>query len=70
MLLFKNNYKYSKYTELKSGEIGWKCTDQKCKAKFYTIGIDNMFSRESGTHSHENIDTKIVVRQTISNGIK
>jgi len=70
VLLVKNNYKYSKYTELKSGETGWKCIQKTCKAKLYTIGVDNNFSRESGTHEHENIETNIIVRQTISNGIK
>jgi len=47
-----------------------KCIQKTCKAKLYTIGVDNKFSRESGTHEHENIDTNIIVRQTISNGIK
>lgn len=70
VLLVKNNFKYSKYVELKSGEIGWKCIDKSCKAKLYTIGIDHVFSRESGTHSHENNETNIVVRQTISNNLK
>jgi hypothetical protein len=70
VLLMKNNYKYSKYTEFKSGEIGWKCIQKTCKAKLYTIGIDNNFLRESGTHEHENIDTNIIARQTISNEIK
>jgi len=70
VLLVKNNYKYSKYTELKSGETGWKCIQKTCKAKLYTIGVDNNFLRESGTHKHENIETNIIVRQTIINGIK
>jgi len=70
-LWVKSNYKYSKYTELKSGEIGWKYIEKTCKAKLYTFGIDNNFSRESVTltHSHENIDTYIgyiIVQQTIS----
>jgi len=43
VLLVKNSYKHSKYTELKSVEIGWKCID---KAKVYTIGVDDNFSRE------------------------
>ncbi|KAE9543670.1 hypothetical protein AGLY_002066 [Aphis glycines] len=68
--LLKNNYKYSKYTELKSGETGWKCIQKTCKTKLYTFGADNNFSRESGTHEHENIETNIIVRQTINNGIK
>lgn len=29
-----------------------------------------MFSKESGTYSHANIDTKIIVQQTIRNEIK
>ncbi|KAE9538197.1 hypothetical protein AGLY_006169, partial [Aphis glycines] len=66
----RNNYKYSKSKELKSGEVGWRCVEKTCKAKLYTIGAENNFSRESGTHEHENIDTNIIVRQTISNGIK
>ncbi|KAL4153787.1 hypothetical protein QTP88_001620 [Uroleucon formosanum] len=39
-------------------------------SKLYTIGVDYNFSRESGTHTHESIDTNIIVRQKISNGIK
>lgn len=70
VLLVRNNYKYFKSKELKSGEIGWRCVQKTCKAKLYTAGVDNNISRESGTHVHENIDTNIIVRQTISNGIK
>jgi len=70
VLLVRNNYKYFKSQKLKSGEIGWRCVQKTCKAKLFTVGVDNNFSRESGTHVHENIDTSIIVRQTISNGIK
>jgi len=66
----KNNYKYSKYTELIFGEVGWKCIQKTCSARLYTIGVDYKFSQESGTHLHESIDTNIIIRQKISNGIK
>ncbi|KAL4153695.1 hypothetical protein QTP88_001528 [Uroleucon formosanum] len=49
VLLVKSNYKFTKYTELISVEIGWKW---------------------AGTHTHESIDTNIIVPQKISNGIK
>jgi len=40
------------------------------KSKLFTIGVDNNFSWESGTHEHEMIDTDMIVQQTISNGIE
>jgi len=47
----KINYKYSKYTELKFEEIGWKCIEKTCKAILYTIGIANNFSRGSVSYT-------------------
>jgi len=41
------------------------CIEKTYKAKLFTIGNANNFSRESVIHSHENIDINIIVRHTI-----
>lgn len=55
--LVKNCYKYYKYTEIKSGEIGWKCIVKTCKANLYTTGIDNIFFWEIQVRIHMKILT-------------
>ncbi|KAK9506773.1 hypothetical protein O3M35_008648 [Rhynocoris fuscipes] len=71
LLVLKNGFKFSKYGELQTGEIGWKCVEKSCRAKLYTNGGDECrFSRETGEHKHKPLDEKVILRQAISNRLK
>lgn len=52
LLLVTNNFKYSKYAELISGENGCKCVNILCKGKFYKIEIEHILSKENPIRVH------------------
>lgn len=68
VLLVLDNFTFSKGRVLKSGEVCWRCSRKKlnCKAKVYTVGPDNIFSRNEGMHSHD-ADEQKLNRKIVSN---
>lgn len=69
-LLVLNGFKFAKKKVLmKSEEVFWSCAKKNCNAKVFTIGDDNIISRQDQVHNHES-DLKILNRQIISASVK
>lgn len=69
-LLIIDGFKFTKKKVLKkSEEVFWSCTKKKCNAKVFTIGHDNIISRQDRVHNHEN-DLNLLNRQVISASVK
>lgn len=69
-LIFEN-HSFSKDSELKSGEIYWRCIKRnlKCSAKMYTIGCDLTVTRSDAVHNHE-ADKRSIERKLVTNMAK
>ncbi|KAK0074444.1 hypothetical protein PV325_008313 [Microctonus aethiopoides] len=68
-VLVVDSVKFTKHRTLASGEISWRCADRPCKAKVYTMGPDDIITRNKMQHNHEKNVTKIN-RQMISATVK
>lgn len=69
-LLIYDGHKFYKYREVKrTGETCWKCFKKTCCMKFFTMG-DDVFSKTSGEHNHEQVNIQVLNRQKINNALK
>lgn len=68
-VLIVDSAKFTKDKVLKSGETYWRCAIRSCKAKVFTMGIEDLISRSDLQHDHPK-DTKKLNRQIISNSVK
>jgi hypothetical protein len=41
-----------------------------CRAKLFTLGPDNVFSRKVGEHNHDSVSLQVLNRQKINNQVK
>jgi len=71
-ILLDNNFKFYVASELKSGEVKWRCNKKTCIAKIYTFGEDDarIILRRDGTHNHEAYSIQQIQRQTITTSVK
>lgn len=68
-LLIVESVSFKKAKVLKSGETFWRCIQQSCKAKVFTIGAENLITRSDLQHCHDK-DIKKLNRQIISSCAK
>lgn len=70
LLICENNFKYSKYKEISTGETVWRCTQRPCLAKIYTLGTDLIYSKKVDDHEHNSLDISLINRQIVGNSVK
>lgn len=68
-VLIVESGKFTKDKVLKSGETYWRCAIRSCRAKVFTMGVEDLISRSDLQHNHS-LDLKKLNRQTISSAVK
>ncbi|CAG9773437.1 unnamed protein product [Ceutorhynchus assimilis] len=69
-LILHDGHNFFKYRVKSTGEMCWSCIKKTCNMKLYTIGTDDVFSKVSGSHSHEKIYIRDLNRQQVNNSLK
>lgn len=64
-----NNYKFSEFRVLKSGDIIFRCTNKKCKS---TVTVNNSFKviSMSNTHDHKPYSDQVISREIVRSSVK
>lgn len=68
-VLIVESGKFTKDKVLKSGETYWRCAIRSCKAKLFTMDVEDLITRSDLQHNHSQ-DIKKLNRQSISNAVK